>query len=153
MQEKRKDKRMDLTCEIVLNRLDTKDNTNAVFVNFKFDLDSHTITDELEDLSLYLKHASTNESGIITISDKQGIVIKNYFTTGENTGKIETIQTSDSRRLTTVDLDRIKESIQSWLNDYHGSLTSVEDIFKSNDNDSKTTLLAAFQGSNGIQWS
>ena len=29
MQEKRKDKRMDLTCEIVLNRLDTKDNTNV----------------------------------------------------------------------------------------------------------------------------
>jgi len=29
MEEKRKDKRMDLTCEIVLNRLDIKDNENV----------------------------------------------------------------------------------------------------------------------------
>ena len=132
-----------------LNIKDTKVNTN-IFVNFKWLLiPEQTITDDyihgrIEDCNLYIKHDTASEDGI---------TIKDFFKEGD-ANKIENIYSSDSsaNKMNAIDLYALGVNIQTWLNDYHGEATSVQDVLTGSDAQSvKDSLIAAFNAS--ITWS
>ena len=130
-----------------LNIKDTKVNTN-IFVNFKWS--ENVITDDyahgiVDDCNLYIKHDTASEDGI---------TIKYFFKEG-NANKIENIYSSDSsaNKMNNIDLYALGANIQTWLNDYHGEATSVQDVLTSSKDaqDIKDSLIAAFNAS--ITWS
>ncbi|MBR1680805.1 hypothetical protein IJ707_03335, partial [bacterium] len=122
---------------------DTPDNT-VVYVNFKWS--ENVITDDythniVDDTNLYIKHDTSSENGI---------TIKGYFN-DENDNKIENITTNDNKTMSNIDMNTLGANIQTWLNDYHGDATCVEEVLSGSDSQEiKNALIATFAGT--ITW-